>query len=75
MGRIATGLVSIGVNAPAGVVIDIGYFETPVRGPSPFGAHGGTRYVARGHDDTHTFSDAKGFRYAHVLVHGMVRCL
>lgn len=69
-GRVVTGLVSLRVRAAAGTIFDLGYFETPVRGPSPFGAHGGTRYVARGADDAHTFFDGKGFRYIHVLVHG-----
>lgn len=70
MGRIVAGLVRFELDAPAGTVLDFGYFEEPVRGRSMFGAHGGTRYIARGDHDAHVVFDPKGFRYACILVNG-----
>lgn len=70
MGRIVGGLVEFAINAPAGVVCEFGYVEEPIQAASPFGAHGGNRYITRGHADRHTVFDPQGFRYAYVLIHG-----
>lgn len=70
MGRIVAGFVDFAVTAPAGMVFEFHYIEERAGKPGPFGAHGGNRYVARGHDDRHRVFDKKGFRYAYILVHG-----
>lgn len=72
MGRIVSGLVEFEIDAPAGTVLDLSYVEEPVKGPSgPIGQHAGTRYVARGAHDRFQVFDSNGFRYAHILVHGV----
>lgn len=70
MGRIVAGFVDFAVEAPAGTVFEFHYTEELVGRPGPFGAHGGSRFVAKGQDDRHRVFDKKGFRFAYVLVHG-----
>ncbi len=70
MGRIVAGFVQFSLRAPAGTVFDMGYVEESIAMPSFFGAHGGSRYISRGADDSHAVFDPKGFRYAYVLMHG-----
>lgn len=69
MGRIVGGFVAFSIDAPVGTILDFGYVEELIAEPSPFGGHGGNRYIARGSDDRYTVFDAKGFRYAYVLIH------
>ena len=70
MGRIVAGFVDFAVEAPAGTVFEFHYTEELVGRPGPFGAHGGSRFVAKGQDDRHRVFDKKGFGFAYVLVHG-----
>ena len=70
MGRIVAGFVQFSMRAPVGTVLDFGYVEDPIKSRSFFGAHGGSRYIARGENDEHGVFDPKGFRYAYVLIHG-----
>lgn len=70
MGRIVAGFVDFAVQAPTGTIFEFHFTEEPLGAPGPFGAHGGSRYVARGHGDRHRIFDRKGFRYAYVLAHG-----
>ena len=74
MGGIVMGQVQFEVQAPAGTVLDFSYTEDPLAPPrGPFdGMHSGTRYVARGANDRFKLYDALGFRYAYILVHGVV---
>lgn len=73
MGRIVMGQVQFTVQAPAGAIFDFSYTEDPLRPPrGGFGGmHSGTRYYARGANDSFSVYDALGFRYANLLVHGM----
>ncbi|GIV79692.1 MAG: hypothetical protein KatS3mg050_4086 [Litorilinea sp.] len=72
MGRIVAGLVGFQVEAPAGTVLDFSYVEEPITGPSRMlGQHAGTRYIARGEEDTFEVFDPNGFRYAYLVVHGV----
>lgn len=71
MGRIVSGFVEFALDAPAGTVLDLSYVEEPVKGSSgPIGQQAGTRYIARGADDSFQVFDSNGLRYAHILVHG-----
>lgn len=70
MGRITAGFVDFDISAPAGTVVELHYTEGPAGTPGPFGAHGGSRYVARGFADSHRVFDKKGFRFAYLLIHG-----
>lgn len=70
MGRIVAGFVDFDLTAPAGTMFEFHYTEVPAGSPGPFGAHGGSRYVARGSNDVHRVFDKKGFRFAYLLVHG-----
>jgi alpha-L-rhamnosidase len=69
MGSVTAGFVDFAITAPAGAVVEFHFTEVPAGNPGPFGAHGGNRYVARGHDDVHRVFDKKGFRYAYLLIH------
>ncbi len=73
MGRIVMGQVQFTVQAPAGAILDFCYTEDPLRPPKGGygGMHSGTRYYARGVDDSFRVYDALGFRYANILVHGV----
>ena len=72
MGRIVSGLVGFEIDAPAGMVLDLSYAEEPVKGPSTWlSQRAGTRYIARGENDIFQVFDSNGFRYAHVLAHGV----
>lgn len=71
MGRIVSGRVTFALEAPAGTVVDLSYVEHPITGPSRFlGQHAGTRYTARGVQDSREVFDSNGFRYAYLVVHG-----
>ncbi len=72
MGRIVSGLVQLEVDAPAGTVFDLAYVEEPITGAEHmgFGAHPGSRYVARGAHDRFESYDSNGMRYVYMLVHG-----
>lgn len=73
MGRIVSGLVAFALDAPAGAVVELSYVENPITGPGRFlGQHAGTRYTARGDHDAHQVFDSNGFRYAYLVVHGVV---
>jgi hypothetical protein len=72
MGRIVCGSVQFDVQAPPGTEFDLSYLEEPIRVVSQFGRmRAGTRYIARGHDDSFGLFDAVGFRYAYMLVHAV----
>ena len=72
MGRIVMGQVQFTIQAPSGTIVDLSYTEDPLRPPAgPFGGmHSGTRYYARGENDSFSVYDALGFRYANLLIHG-----
>lgn len=71
MGHIVSGLVTFEVQAPAGAVLDLAYLEEPLTDPtSNIDVHAGTRYIARGANDSFQVFDSNGFRYAYILVHG-----
>ena len=63
-GRMVAGHVWFDITAPKGTEIDISYVELPITVPAHFGAHGGTRYIARGAADRFETFDRQGFRYA-----------
>jgi alpha-L-rhamnosidase len=71
-GRIVAGLVQLEVDAPAGAVFELCYVEDALTGKEQgmFGAHNGSRYIARGHDDAWESFDVNGLRHAYLLVHG-----
>lgn len=72
MGRIVSGLVQLGLQAPAGTALDLSYTEEPMTGASGFGRmRAGSRYIARGEHDRFQVFDTIGFRYASILVHGV----
>jgi alpha-L-rhamnosidase len=72
MGRIVSGFVTFGLQAPAGAVLDLAYLEEPLVDPdSNIDVRAGTRYIARGEHDRFQVFDSNGFRYAYILVHGM----
>ena len=72
MGRLVMGQVQFELAAPAGTVVDLSYTEDPLAPPKGGfgGMHSGTRYIARGENDSFKVYDALGFRYANLLVHG-----
>jgi len=72
MGRIVSGFVQFELEAPAGTVLDLCYVEDPITDPTGrgFGRHSGTRYVARGKQDSFEVFDSNGLRYVYMLVHG-----
>lgn len=73
MGGIVSGLVGFSVDAPAGTVLEFAYHEEPATASENIlGMHAGTRYIARGEDDSFEVFDSNGFRFAYVLVHGVV---
>src|SRR5262249_23603900 len=73
MGGIVSGLVEFSLDAPAGTLLDLSYVEEPVTRPAGMlGAHAGTRYIARGEHDRFEVFDSNGFRYAYILLHGVV---
>ncbi|SLN60294.1 Bacterial alpha-L-rhamnosidase [Aquimixticola soesokkakensis] len=63
MGRMVAGYVAFTIAAEQGARLDISYLEAPIREAAHFGAHGGTRYVARGTQDHFETFDRQGFRY------------
>lgn len=71
-GRVVAGLVQLEVTAPAGTVFDLCYVEEPITGQE----HGfdapsnGSRYIARGSDDTFEAFDLNGLRYIYLVIHG-----
>lgn len=69
MGRIVAGFVDFEIDAPEGTVFDFSFVEEPITCAPEFGAHGGSRYIARGRKDRHRVSDKKGFRYAYIIGH------
>ncbi|MCS7222813.1 MAG: family 78 glycoside hydrolase catalytic domain [Anaerolineae bacterium] len=70
MGRIVSGFVQFEVKAPIGTVLDLSYAEEPITGPGDMlHMRAGTRYVARGSDDSFQTFDSNGFRYAYCLIH------
>jgi hypothetical protein len=72
MGGIVSGLVQFDLDAPVGTVLDLSYTEEPVTGPAGMIAqHTGTRYIARGTNDSMEVFDSNGFRYAYILIHGV----
>jgi hypothetical protein len=73
MGGIVMGQVGFTLESPAGTVLDLSYTEDPLapRRGGFGGMHAGTRYTARGENDTFSVYDALGFRYANLLVHGV----
>jgi len=69
MGRIVSGRVVFGLEAPAGTTLDFCYREEPGIAPAGLlGQHSGTRYVARGAQDDFEVFDSNGFRYATLIV-------
>ena len=74
MGSIVMGQVQFEIEAPVGTVLDLSYTEEPLARPrGTFGGmHAGTRYIARGQNDRFKLYEALGFRYAYILVHGVV---
>ena len=72
MGRIVSGFVKFDLQAPPGTEFDLSYTEEPISAGPAFGRmRAGSRYIARGQDDSFGFFDAVGFRYAYVLVHSV----
>ena len=72
MGRIVSGFVQFKLQCQPGTVFDISYTEEPVRTGPQFGRmRAGTRYTARGQDDTFGLFDTIGFRYAYILAHSV----
>ena len=72
MGRIVSGLVQFELEAAAGTVFDLAYVEEPIKNSTdPIGQHAGTRYIARGENDSFQVFDSNGFRYAYILVHNL----
>lgn len=71
-GRIVVGHVGFDIAAPAGTMIELAYLEDPVTKPAHFGAHGGTRYVARGGQDIFETIDRQGLRHAVLLSDGPI---
>ncbi len=70
MGRIVSGMVQFRLECAPGTVLDISYTEEPIRLGPHFGRmRSGTRYTARGREDSFGLFDAIGFRYAYLLVH------
>lgn len=73
MGRIVSGLVEFEFDGPAGTILDLVYVEAPISGPlTHLDQHTGTRYIARGEADRFQVFDSNGFRFAYILVHGVV---
>ena len=71
-GGIVSGFVGFEINAPAGAILELAYLEDPLKpARGPFGAHGGTRYIARGDNDRFQVFDSNGFRYAYLLFHNV----
>ena len=72
MGRLVMGQVQFALEVPAGTEVDFSYTEDPLAPPKGGfgGMHSGTRYVARGENDSFKVYDALGFRYANLLIHG-----
>jgi len=70
-GRIVVGQVQLEVSAPAGTVFDLCYVEDPITGKEQsFGApHNGSRYTARGSDDSFEVFDTNGLRYIYLVIH------
>jgi alpha-L-rhamnosidase len=71
-GRIVAGLVQLAVSAPAGTVFDMCYTEDPLTGKEQgFNApHNGSRYTARGVDDSFEVFDINGLRFIYLAIHG-----
>ncbi|WP_154664842.1 family 78 glycoside hydrolase catalytic domain [Allorhizobium undicola] len=69
-GEIVAGYVRFELEAEAGLEIDIAYLEEPITAPAHFGAHGGTRYTARGQADAFETFGRQGFRYAILVSDG-----
>ena len=71
-GRVVAGLVQLEVSAPAGTIFELSYVEDPLTGKEQgmFGAHNGTRYIARGADDTFETFDVNGLRRIYLVIHG-----
>ncbi|MBE0698642.1 MAG: alpha-L-rhamnosidase, partial [Anaerolineaceae bacterium] len=70
-GRIVAGLVQLDISAPAGTIFDLCYTEELLTGkeqgmrmPS-----GGSRYIARGADDSFEAFDVNGLRYIYLVIH------
>jgi alpha-L-rhamnosidase len=69
---IVSGFAGFEIEAPAGTILELAYLEDPLKpARGPFGAHGGTRYIARGTDDRFQVFDSNGFRYVYLLVHNL----
>lgn len=73
MGRIVSGLVVLELAAPAGTVVDLSYTEQPHSSTvSMDKMRAGMRYIARGEHDRVEAVHSNGFRYAYLLVHGVL---
>ena len=71
-GRVVAGLVQLEVSVSAGTIFDLCYVEDPLTGKEQgmFGAHNGTRYIARGRDDAFETFDVNGLRRIYMVIHG-----
>ena len=72
MGRIVSGLVQLDVTAPQGTNFDLCYQEDPITSATVniVSQHSGSRYIARGQDDSFEAFDSNGLRYIYAIVHG-----
>ena len=71
-GRIVAGFVELGLEAPAGTVVDMHYREKVFRPELAWSGEDpetGARYVAAGTDDQFAALEINGLRYLHLVVH------
>ena len=70
-GRIVAGFVELGIDAPAGTVVELYYREKAFQsgGVTFSDPVTGARYITRGGGETFAAVEINGFRYAHLVVH------